>query len=464
MNHTGGIHWHQGMFLQPQHFQLAERQQFMHTRPIAQSGLPHFWGIGELSLSAAAVANQRIEIQSARLLFEDQTYVEYPGNAVIAHRSFDASRITGERPMRVYLGLRRFSHDGGNVSAGAEYADGALAPVRYATTWRTQEVADLYGEGPAAQVRSLMHVVRIFFDHELDSLQDYELIPIASVQSDGTSVRLAEDVVPPCYTLAASAVLEQEVKDIRDELAARARQLQAYKRPQDAQRGGGGEGGSDTSLLLALRSLNRYCPLLQHLSEDARVHPWHVYGLLRQVVGELSSFSDRFNMFGESEDGSPGLPAYDHRDLHRCFARAHELISHMLNEITVGAEFIVPLVLDGTFYTGQLPKRFFTEHNRFYLMLQSPLGMEQIEQAVGADARLGPTGEMPKLTSLALPGLELIHLATAPRGLPRRADAHYFRIDQIGRQWEAIERDGEIALAWVDPPEGLRADIVVVRR
>ena len=464
MKHTRAIYWHQGMFLQPQHFQLAERSLLLQHKPVTQSGLPHFWGVGELALSAAAVANHRIEIQSATLLFPDQSYVEYPGNAVIADRAFDAAQVRSDRPLRVYLGLRRFSADGGNVGVAAEFSDSALAGTRYAATWRADDVGDLYGEGPAAQVRALVHVVRVFFEHELDALQDYELIPIATLLSDGSSVRLAEDYAPPCYTLTGAPALQQEVKDIRDELAGRARQLQAYKRPQDGQRMGG-DGGSDVALLLALRSLNRFCPLLQHVCEDVRVHPWHVYGLLRQVVGELSSFSERYNMFGEGEDGSPGLPAYDHRDLRRCFLRAHQLISHLLNEITVGAEFIVPLTSDGAgLHTGVLPKRFFTEHNRFYLMLHSPQAGDEVARAVAADARLGPTEEMPKLLSLALPGLELIHLAAAPRGLPRRADAHYFRIEQISRQWEVIERDGQIALAWVDPPEGLRADVVVVRR
>ena len=71
---------------------------------------------------------------------------------------------------------------------------------------------------------------------------------------------------------------------------------------------------------------------------------------------------------------------------------------------------------------------------------------------------------MHKLMSLALPGLELIYLPVAPQGLPRRPNAHYFRIEQISRQWEAITRDGLISLFWLDAPADLRAEIAVVRR
>lgn len=462
MKHQAGIYWHQGMFLQPQHLQLAELNQQFQRKPLMEGGLPHFWGVGELSLSAAAIANRRIEIQSARLLFADQAYIEYPGNAVIAQRSFSADWLEGDKPFMVYLGLRRLSLTEPNVRTADAYADSALAPTRYAATHQADDVVDLYASAPPAQVRSLMHVLRVCFESELETLQDYELIPVACLVRDGDVIRLADDFAPPCYAISGAPALQQQLKDIRDELAGRARQLQAYKRPQEMARGSGEAG--DLVLLLALRSLNRFCPQLQHLSEDPRLHPWVVYGVLRQIVGELSSFSERFNMFGEADDGSAGVPPYDHRQIGRCFARAHALISHMLNEITVGAEFIVPLEIDGALYSGQLPKRFFSEHNRFYLRIHSELPADALAQTVARDARLGPTEEMPKLLSLALPGIELIHLPVAPRGLPRRPHSHCFRVEQVSRQWEAVARDGQISLAWIDPPADLKADIVVMRR
>ena len=462
MNEKAGIYWQQGMFLQPQHFQQSDLHQQFQRKPTLENGQPHFWGVGELVLSTAAIANLRIEVQSARLLFPDRSYVEYPGNAVLAGRAFTTDLVEGDKPLTVYLGLRRLHATDANVSTVGELGDAALASSRYATTHGAEEVPDLYSNAPPAQVRSLMFVVRIFFENELEALQDYDLVPIACLVRDGSLIRLADDFVPPCYALSGSQSLQQQIRDVRDELAGRARQLQAYKSPGDMQRAG--LDSADLVFLLGLRTLNRFSPQLQHLSEDDNLHPWAVYGVLRQLVGELSSFSERFNMFGEAEDGTAGVPAYDHRQIGRCFARAHALISYMLNEITVGAEFIVPLKPDGQLYVGELPKRLFSEHNRFYLLIHSESGREAVAQGVLKDARLGPTGEMHKLLSLALPGLELIHLPVAPQGLPKRPNAHYFRIEQISRQWESITRDGLVALFWIDAPADLRAEIAVVRR
>jgi len=462
MNEKAGIYWQQGMFLQPQHFQQSDLHQQFQRKPALENLQPHFWGVGELALSSGAVANMRIEVQSARVLFQDRSYVEYPGNAVIAGRAFTADMVEGDRPVTVYLGLRRLHATDSNVSTVGELSEAALASTRYATTYAAEEVPDLYSNAPPAQVRSLMFVARIFFESELESLQDYELVPIACLVRDGSLIRLVDDFVPPCYALSGSQALQQQIRDVRDELAGRARQLQAYKRAGDMQLGG--LDTTDLVFLLGLRTMNRFSPQLQHLSEDDNLHPWAVYGVLRQLVGELSSFSERFNMFGEADDGTAGVPPYDHRQIGRCFARAHALISYMLNEITVGAEFIVQLKPEGQFQVGELPKRLFSEHNRFYLLIHSEASREAIAQGVTRDARLGPTGEMAKLLSLALPGLELIHLPVAPQGLPKRPNSHYFRIEQISRQWESITRDGLVALFWIDAPADLRAEIAVVRR
>ena len=74
--------------------------------------------------------------------------------------------------------------------------------------------------------------------------------------------------------------------------------------------------------LLALRSLNRYASLLVHMAAARHGHPWQAYGLLRQLIGELSTFSGEISFTGEDQEGSQLLPDYDHSELGACFAAA----------------------------------------------------------------------------------------------------------------------------------------------
>lgn len=462
MEETQGVYWHQGMFLQSQHFQMADlHNQFQH-KPIQESGLPHFWGVGELEPIASAAANRTVDIATARLLFQDRTYIEYPGNAVIRARPFDADWVEGDKPFTVYLGLKKLSTTESNVTIVPDLAHAGTVSTRYATLANPTEVADLYSDGPAAQVRSLLHVVKVFYESEIDQLQDYSLIPIARLVRDGETIKLSDSFIPPCYAVAGSNVLLRLIKDIRDELTGRARQLQEYKSPREMQKAE--FDASYMVFLLALRSLNRASPYLFHLTETHQVHPWLAYGAMRQLIGELSSFSERFNMLGEAQDGTPGLPAYDHADLGKCFGRVRTMLSHLLNEITVGPEFLTILEYQNGYHVGQLPRNFFGQRNRFYLVIRTERELEWVVESVQNDARLAAVDEMQGLISHALPGLELIHMTAAPQGLPRRSYSYYFRIEQMSQQWEVVEREGAIALYWPDAPADLKAEVVVLRR
>lgn len=462
MDETQGVYWHQGMFLQPQHFQAADlHMQFQH-KPVQEAGLPHFWGVGDLELVSSAVANRTLEIKSARLLFPDRTYIEYPGNAVIKTRPFDVDWVEGDKPFTVYLGLKKLSSLEKNVTIVPNMSEAGGVGARYASLSSPAESADIYSDGPSAQVRSLVHVVKVFFESELDKLQDYSLIPIARLVRDGDAIKISESYIPPCYALTGSAVLTRLIKDVRDELTGRARQLQEYKSPREMQKAE--FDASYMVFLLALRSLNRASPYLFHLTETRQVHPWLAYGAMRQLVGELSSFSERFNMLGEAEDGTPGLPPYDHSDLGKCFDRVRTMVSHLLNEITVGPEFLTVLEQRDNYHVGQLPRNFFGQRNRFYLVIRTEKEVEWVVDAIQRDARLAALEEMPGLIAHALPGLELIHMSAAPQGLPRRSYSYYFRIEQMSQQWEIVEREGAIALYWLDAPSDLKAEIVVLRR
>jgi len=462
MDKAQAIYWHQGMFLQPQHFQQADLYNQFRMKPLTEAGLPHFWGVGRLELAKSAIANRTIEVLDAQLIFPDRTYVEFPGNAFVTPRPFDTAWIEGDKPFTVYLGLKKLSHQEANVTEVDSLADAGKALTRFASVSNPSETTDLYSTGQPAQVSTLLHVVRIFFESEIDHLENYELISIARLVRDGDTISLAPDFIPPCYVLAGSDALTGMLRDIRDELSGRARQLQEYKSPREMQKAE--FDASYMVFLLALRSLNRVSPYLFHLSETRQVHPWLAYGALRQLIGELSSFSERFNMLGESEDGSTGLPPYDHAALGKCFSRVRVLISHLLNEITVGPEFLAILDYRDGYYSGNLPRDFFGQRNRFYLVVRTETDPQLVVNAMMNEVRLAALEEMPKLLAHALPGLELIHIPQAPQGLPRRSYSHYFRIEQMSQQWEAVEHDGMIALSWLDAPDDLKAEIVVLRK
>jgi type VI secretion system protein ImpJ len=301
----------------------------------------------------------------------------------------------------------------------------------------------------------------VFFEQELPSLDDYELIQVAQLVRDSDTVRVVPNYVPPTYVMSGSDKLMDILRDIRDDMAGRLRQLEEYKVPRDMQHQ---DLDPDYLVLLqAVQSLNRFVPAVFHLSETPQVHPWQAYGLLRSIVGELSTFSERIDFMGRRDGKEEGVPAYDHENLGLCFTAAKTVINILLNEISIGPEFLVVLEPQGDYLVGGIPMEYFTRRNRFYLVTQTTANTDRTSDNFLRTARLASPSALPSKIDHALPGIDLIEIASAPQGLPRRSGVRYYRVEQMSADWELVERDGQVGLFWKDAPPDLRAEIVVLR-
>lgn len=456
------LFWHQGLFLQPQHFQLEDVHFQSLLTPFHRFLQPHLWGTGDIEIQKAALGNRSFDLLRGEFLFPDMTYVVFPGNALIEARSFDDAWVEGGKPFTVFVGLRKWNGAGENVTVLSSLANLSDVTTRFVTTADPEEAQDLHQGGPPAQVKRLHYVLKLFWETERDQLGDYVLIPVAQLERAGEEITLSEHFVPPCLTISSSGLLVKLVKEIRDEIAARGHQLESYKHERGIHTAE--FGARDMVYLLALRSLNRYVPLLFHLTESQQVHPWTVYAILKQLIGELSSFSERVNVMGELEDGTRPLSNYDHRCLWECFSGAQALVTQLLDEITAGPEYMILLAYDGTYHAAELSPTIFEGRNRFYLVFETEGDPQSVLQSLETMAKLGSRESLPILIARALPGIRLEHLPTPPQELPRRAHSIYFRIDHHSDQWAQVERGHNIALYWDAAPEDLKVELMVVGR
>jgi type VI secretion system protein ImpJ len=454
------LFWHQGLFLQPQHFQLFDRAFQSLLMPFHNFIEPHFWGIGEIEIQKTALGIKSFNLLKGIFLFPDGTYVILPGNAVFEARTFNEAWVEGGKPFPTYIGIKRWNDAGENVTVLDTLENISVITTRFVSLADPEEVKDLHSGGPSGQIKRLHYVLKIIWETEREQFGDYILIPIAQLEKMGEEIRLSARFVPPCLTISGSEPLLKLIKEMRDQLAARSRQLEEYKRQKGIQTA---EFGSrDMVYLLALRSLNRYVPILFHFTEVQQVHPWAVYGVLRQLIGELSSFSEKVNVMGESGDGSRRLPNYDHLNLWECFSAAQALVSKLLDEITAGPEYVIRLVYDGTYYAAELKPAIFEGRNRFYLVLKTEADPKSVIQSVAAIAKLSSREHLPILIARALPGIGLEHLPVPPQELPRRANSIYFAVDHHSDQWALVQKGNNIALYWDDAPEDMEVELMVV--
>jgi len=456
------LFWHQGLFLRPQHLQLADLHAQSLLTPVYKYLCPYPWGIGELEIQTAALDNLNFNLLRGNFIFPDMTYIALPGNAIIEARSFDEAWVEGGKPLGVYVGLKKWNEIGENVTVLPRLSNLTEVNTRFVTTVDPEEVQDLHHNGPPAQVQRLHHVLKIFWETEKDQLGEYQLIPVAQLERTGERVVLSEKFIPPALTVKSSEVLLRLIVDIKDQIASRGRQLESYKRDRGIHTAE--FGARDTVYLLALRSLNRYIPFLEHVLGSDHTHPWHVYGLLRQMIGELSAFSEQVDVVGELADGSQGVLGYDHRNLWGCFEGVGAIITKLLDEITAGPEYVFQLLFDGTYYASELPPAIFEGANRFYLVFETEADPQSVLQSLETIVKLSSKESLPLLIARALPGIKMSHLSEPPQELPRRARAIYCQIDHHSDQWAQVQQGHNIALYWDTAPEDLKTELMVVGR
>ncbi len=460
MNSNRPLFWHQGLFLQPQHFQVSDLYHHACLNAIRQAAGPFMWGVKALEIEKAALGNRTMSIVSGEIIFPDGTWVFMPQNALVQSRSLDQDWGGDGAPLVVYAGIKKIDTNNPNVTVLDNLDDLSQVATRFVSVHEPESVNDLHGEGPPGKVKMLYHIVRLFFGHEKEQLGDYVFLPIAEIVRDGDDIALSQSFVPPLLFIQADEVLLKLVKEIRDLLAARGYQLEEYK----TQRGvhSAEFGSRDMVYLLALRSLNRYIPALFHITDAGDVHPWQVYGILRQLVGELSSFSEGYNALGRAPGIDTGMPSYDHWNIFNCFSSALETVAALIEEITAGPEYIITLDFDGTYYAAELKPGIFHTGNRYYLAIRTSEDPEKIMKSMETSAKMSSREYLPILIARALPGIKLQYLPVPPQELPRRANTHYFQIDTHGDQWAAIEQGRNMALYWDTAPDDVEAELMVV--
>src|SRR5262245_38797347 len=80
---TRPVHWHEGMFLRPHHFQAAERHTLGYGSRGEKWDLHHNWGLRAIELDEDALKNHRLVVRSLRARLRDGTLIAVPEDGVL---------------------------------------------------------------------------------------------------------------------------------------------------------------------------------------------------------------------------------------------------------------------------------------------------------------------------------------------------------------------------------------------
>ncbi|MDO5483589.1 MAG: type VI secretion system baseplate subunit TssK [Desulfovibrionaceae bacterium] len=455
----GPIFWHQGLFLQPQHFQRTDMRTEELLASLAGLARPWLWGVRTLRFDEGALMAGTVSVTEARLLFPGMgVELTLPGNAVCAARPLPESINVGDS-VDVWLGLRVLKSGEPNVSVCVDAAALAQASTRLGLVEGQPAVEDLYQKGPTATLRHLSYVLKLVFGPEKDDTRDMTLMRVARLKRMSDGLRLEAEYAPPCLCLEESARLMEIFRDVRDRVLGKTRELDSYKRLARRARM-----GELTTLFLILRSLARFAARLESMVAMPVAPPWEAHLVLRELLAELSVFSTQVNALGEDAQGQSTLLPYVHDDAAPAFAALRDAIARLLDGLSTGPRYMVRFEPNPPFYEARLSPHLFdkAEGSEYWVSLHSESTDLHSHTESLRRIKISADSEMPVLLARALPGLAFSIEEYPPMGLAGKTGAAYLRLHPESPLWAKVQEQGILALAWEEAPGDLVAHFVVL--
>ncbi len=457
------IYWYQGLFLQPQHFQQAGLYNEALLAPFKNYLVPFFWGVCELEINNGSLKEFEFDLSKGEFLFKDGTWVGVGHNAVIKPRSFKALWDRFHEPFTVYVALKRLNLQGEHIDQtnGAINQKTNILKSRYDLNLSQEEVADLYNGDYNTQITSLNYILSLVWDSEIDLYPEYELIPIARIEYNGQHPVCSQGFVPPVITLKSSPVLFNYLRNTKEALYSRSVSLSSYKSMRQV----AAFDYQPTSLpfLFTLKTLTQYVPLLNHFIETQVVSPWELYGILRQLLGELSILSEKIDVLGRNKSGEVLVPVYDHTNLGQCFRQICMLIDELLDSLLYSMESIIHLIQEGNYFKADIPSDLLKDTNNFYLAIKTEMEPEQLLQSIIPTLKIGSQEDISILTKRALSGVPLEYLSNPPLGLSVKNNVNYFRLDHHHISWVSVKEDANFCIFWGDSTDNVQIDMYILK-
>src|ERR1039458_7331963 len=172
------VHWHEGLFLLPQHLQL--QQKFVLDRLAAERPLMHRFGWGGIDLDLN-VTGEAVSIRRLKAVTRSGVFLDYPNNVSIARAEGVAAEIArrGGRGFKVSLGVPMWSEHQANTFKIGEDPD-PLRKRRYCL--REEAVADENEGGEKKPVWMRQFNARLLLESESDQSSGLEILPLARIE------------------------------------------------------------------------------------------------------------------------------------------------------------------------------------------------------------------------------------------------------------------------------------------
>ena len=445
MSWDSKVLWTEGLFLQPHHFQQADRHAESMRAGLARRLVPYAWGVSDLEIDEEILKVGQFAVKSCSGLMPDGTVFRVPGGEDHPP-ALDVPANT--KDCVVYLSIPQRRQ--GALEIDASGVELSAARLRASEV----EVTDTMGTG-RKPVTLAVGKLRLQFALAMDDLADRLVIPIARIveMRPDQEVILDKAFVPSCLDLRAAAPLGGFLRELDGLLAHRMAAL-AGRLTQ----GASAKGTAEIQDFLLLMAINRMVPVVRHMAGIENLHPAAFYRECVAMAGELATFM-------APEKHPPEFPPYQHQDLTGTFVPVIRVLRKYLSAVLEQTAVSIPL--DPRKYgisVGVIADRKLIGTSCFVLAVSADIPADNLRRHFAGQAKIGPVEEIRQLVNSALPGIALRPLPVAPRQIPYLANVVYFELAADSPYWGKMTTSGGIAVHVSGDYPGLKMELWAIRQ
>jgi type VI secretion system protein ImpJ len=436
--------WSEGLFLRPQHMQQQERYLERYVELRSGNLAPYAWGFHELELEGDLLSVGKLGIKHARGVFPDGTPFDMPGDDPLPP-PLDVAADCRDQTVFLTLPLRSPTQpDSGRPEAPADQL------FRFRV--RETEVRDASGsvDGLTPLEVGGMAARLLPESQPMEGLTRIPLARIVECRSD-RRVQLDEAFIPTAQSCQAAARLVTFLTELLGLLHQRGEALASRVALTD--RGGAAE----IADFLLLQVVNRWQPLVAHLSAAPLVHPEQLYRIAVAMAGELATFT-------ASGKRPPQFPPYRHEALRESF---EPVIAALRNSLSaVMEQTAIPIPVQQRRYgvwVAVVPDLTLLDTAAFVLAAKADIKSEELRRQLPAQSKIGPVEKIRDLVNLQLPGVAVAPMPVAPRQMPYHSGYLYFEFDKHSAMWRELKTSGGIAFQFGNEVAGLDVQLWAIR-
>jgi type VI secretion system protein ImpJ len=441
MSWNAKVHWTEGLFLRPHHFQQADRYAENAIEARTRHVTPYPWGFSAVEIDRDFAQQSKFALRRAAGIMPDGGLFDFPGESP-APAPIDVPEAAAGQ--LVWLAMPARAPNAREVSPqpaenSARFVAGSATIIDSTSHLRIEEEIEVAYPRLAYEIRKT-------------AKPGYVGLPIARiVEVHDRALVFDEKFAPPVLVCAAHPTVAGWLDRVIGWIGNKLDELARYA--SDATAGG----GLQSADYLMLQMLNREIPALKHFRLSRFVHPERLYEELLRIAGELATFATQ-------ERRARDYSAYNHDDLETSFAPVlrdiQDFLSARLDRRAIRLELIERAP---NAFISTIKDRTLFRNATLILEVSARRPLTEIQQNMPAFLKIGPNTKMNEIVHAHLPGVPLVHLPTPPPQIRAITDHVYFYLDRNSPLWPEFSVASAIGMHFAGDWPELAMELWAVR-